>query len=72
MLYYMNKDTVALFACDLLTVFVNDLLSIMITHRVKYEDYCVSIATSSSSEDTVKDWVQNNYGEQVTTSAETT
>lgn len=62
MLYYMSKETVALFVCDLLTDFVNDLQSIMTTRLERSGDYSVSIATSMSSEDAVRAWVQKNYG----------
>lgn len=70
MVYYMSKETVALFVLDLLTDFVNDLQSIMTTRQEKSGAYCVSIATSTSSEDAVKEWVQKNYGLLTSTSPE--
>lgn len=70
MVYYMNKEIAALFVCDLLIDFVNDLQSITITKLQRSEAYSVLIVTNTSSGDAVKDWVQTNYLRDTSTSPE--
>ena len=70
--YIASKEDVALFVGDLLEVSSLGWQSITITKLKKSEDFYVHIAIDGSSEDTVRDWVQNYYGLRMNTSPEVT
>jgi hypothetical protein len=61
--YIGNRKDAAQFAADILQNSRLSLRSITITRRRKSGDYCVSIVTDTSSEDTVEKWVLH-YCEQ--------
>ena len=70
--YIASNEDVALFVGDLLEVSSLGWQSITITKLKKSEDFYVHIAIDGSSEDTVRDWVQNYYGLRMNTSQENT
>lgn len=67
-----DKEELAQFVNDLLLTSGLTSVSIMITNPERSGDYSVSIATDTSSADTVVNWVQTYYGLVMTTSLETT
>lgn len=62
MICLVNKADVAQFVRDLLHLFGSVLPSITIINPEKFGVSYVSIVIDTSSEDTVKNWVQNSYG----------
>ena len=57
-----HREDLALFVSDLLATFDLDFASITITKAEPSEGYYARCAIDTSSEDTVKNWVQTYYG----------
>jgi len=70
--YTGPKKVVVQFVKELLRISNIDSLSITITKREKSADFSVSIATDTSSEDTVKTLAQTYSRLRTSTSSETT